>query len=60
MTRDMATRTIIINQSTFIKDLVIKKNLTDSNANVIPMKARSAIKMFEPDNYNKTDLHMYL
>lgn len=59
VTRDMATRTMKIDQSTFIKDLVIKEGLTDCNANVIPIKTRSAIEMSKPDNYDKTNIHTY-
>lgn len=59
MTRNIATCTIKIDKSAFIRDLVIKKNLTDCNANVIPIKAGSSIKMFELDNYDETDIYIY-
>lgn len=39
-----------------MKDLVIDKGLTNCNANVMPIKAGLAIEMFNPNNYNKTDL----
>lgn len=45
VTRDPAAHTMIIDQSAFIRDFVIKEGLTNCNANVIPMKVRSAIKM---------------
>lgn len=45
-----------INQLVFIRNLVIDKRLTDYNANIISMKARSIIEMFDLDNYDTTDL----
>lgn len=55
----MAVSTIKIHQSAFVGDLIIKKELTNCNTNVIPMKAGSSIKMTDLENYNETDLHMY-
>lgn len=46
--RDIASGTMKISQSAFIRDLVIEEGLTECNANVIPMKAGSAIEMTEP------------
>lgn len=48
-----------IDQSAFIRDLVIDKGLTNCNANVILMKAGSVIEMLDPEDYNKIDLHKY-
>lgn len=48
-----------IDQSAFIRDLVIEEGLTECNANVIPMKAGSAIEMSEPKNYEDADLRTY-
>ena len=59
VTRNMATYTMKIDQSAFIKDLVIEEGFIDYNTNVIPIKAGSAIKMSKPNNYDKTDLHTY-
>lgn len=48
-----------ISQSAFIQDLVIEEGLTECNANVIPMKAGSAIEMTEPEDYEEADLRTY-
>ncbi len=56
ISRDNASRTMKIDQSAFIWDIVIEEGLTERNANVIPMKAGSSIKMTEPENYKETDL----
>ena len=57
--RDLAARILKIDQSAFIRDLVIKEGLTDCNANVIPMKAGSAIEMNDSDDYEETELREY-
>lgn len=59
ITRVTVARTMKIDQSAFIRDLVIEEGLTECNANVIPMKAGSAIEMIEPDNYEETELRKY-
>lgn len=59
ITRDAATYTIKIDQSAFFKDLVIEEGLIECNINVIPMKARSIIKMLDLDDYDETDFHRY-
>ncbi len=41
--QDLVAGIMKIDQSAFVRDLVIKKRLTDYNANVIPMKAGSSI-----------------
>ncbi len=48
-----------IDQSIFIQELVIKEGLTNCNANVIPMKAGSSIKMVDPEDYEEADLRTY-
>lgn len=45
ITRDTAICMMKIDQSTFIKNLVINEGLEKSNANIIPMKASSVIEM---------------
>ena len=59
ITRDAATHTIKINQSAFIRDLVIEEKLTECNANVILIKTGLAIKIFNPDDYDEIDLYRY-
>lgn len=48
-----------LDQLAFIRDLVIKKGLVKYNANVIPIKARSAIKILNLNNYNETNFCKY-
>lgn len=50
ITRDPSTQTLKIDQSSFIRNFVIKESLTNCNSNVIPMKAGSAIKLMGQDN----------
>ena len=57
--RDPAAGTMKIDQSAFVRDLVLEEGLTDCNANVIPMKAGSAIDMSDPEDYEEVDLHTY-
>ena len=57
--QDTAASTMKIYQSAFIRDLVIEERLTDYNANVIPIKAGSSIKMSDPEDYEEADLHTY-
>lgn len=54
--RDMTASTMKIDQSAFIRDLVIKERLTDCNVNIISMKTGSAIEMSDPEDHNETDL----
>lgn len=51
--------TMKIDKSTFIRDLVIEKDLTNCNTLVISIKAKSSIKMLDPNDYNETNLHKY-
>ena len=48
-----------IDQSAFIRDLVIEERLTYCNSNVIPMKAGSSFEMTCPEDYEKADLRTY-
>ena len=57
--RDPAAGTMKIDQSAFIRDLVIEERLTDCNSNVIPMKAGSSIEMISPEDYEEADLRTY-
>lgn len=59
ITRDPATRTMNIDQSAFIRDLVMEESLSDCNANIVRMKAGSAIDMTNADAYEEEDLHTY-
>ena len=59
ITRDPIAQTMKIDQSAFIRDLVMEENLSDCNANVVPMKAGSAIDMSDVDAYEEEDLHTY-
>ena len=49
-------RTMKINQSIFIKHLVIEERFRDCNTNVISMEARSAIEMNNPEDDKETEL----
>lgn len=59
ITRDLATQTLKIDQSSLIRNLDIEEGLTNCNSNMIPMKAGSAIEMIEHDDYNETDIKPY-
>ena len=59
ITRDAAIQMMKINQSAFIRDLVIEEGLIKCNTNVITIRAGSAIEMFDPNDYDKTDFHGY-
>lgn len=59
ITRYIIVYTRKINQSTFIRDLVIDKGLIKKNINVISMKSGLAIKIFKSKNYDKTDFNKY-
>lgn len=50
ITRDPSTQTLKIDQSSFIRNFIIKESRTNCNSNVIPMKAGSAIKLMDKDN----------
>lgn len=53
--RDLVAGTMKIDQSAFIRNLVIEEEFTDYNANVIPIKAGSAIEMIDPEDYKETE-----
>lgn len=48
-----------IHQSAFIWELIIKKKLTNYNANVIPIKVGLFIKITDPKNYKKVNFYTY-
>lgn len=54
--RDMIVSTININQLTFIKNLIIKKRLTNFSTNVILIKTRLTIKILDLEKYHETNL----
>lgn len=54
--KDMAVYIIIINQSAFIRNLVIKKGLIEYNTNVILIKTGSIIEITKLYDYKKTKL----
>lgn len=56
---DTTSETIKISQSEYIQVLVIEERLLECNANVIPMKAGSTIKMTESEDYEEADLRIY-
>ena len=57
--RDFVTQIMKIDQSAFIWDLVIEENLSNCNANVVLMKAESAINMSNVDAFKEKNLHSY-
>lgn len=59
ISQDTALSTMKINQSAFIRDLVIEKDFTKCNVNVIPIKAGFEINMREFEDYKETDLQKY-
>lgn len=56
---DTASRTMKINQSTFIWDLIFKKKLTKYNANMISIKPDLAIDITEPEDCKEVDFLTY-
>lgn len=59
ISQDTEIKTMKIDQSIFIQDLVIKKSPIECNANVIPMKAGFMIKITKPKNDKNTDFYTY-
>lgn len=59
ITRDLTRQTMKIDQSAFIRDLVIEEGLDDFNTNVVPMKAGSSIHMSDADAYEEEDLYTF-
>lgn len=49
-----------INQSVFIRDLIIKNDFTNYNALIISIKTRLLIKMLEFNDYKETKLFKYV
>lgn len=52
-------QTMKINQSIFIKDLIIEKNLNNCNANVVPIKTGFSININDADIYKKKNLYIF-
>lgn len=48
-----------IDYLTHIWDLIMDKNLSDCNSNVILMKVKSVINIIDADVYKKEDLYIY-
>lgn len=59
ISRDTILGIIKINQSIFIKNLVIKKKLIEYNSNVIPVIASFIIDIREVEDYKKTFFQVY-
>ena len=59
ITRDFAMGTMKIDQSAFIRNLVIKEDLTNCNTSIILIKAGLSIKMLDLDDNKETDFHEY-
>lgn len=57
--RDTTAGTMKIYPSAFLRDLVIKKRLTNCNANIIPIKVGSSIKMRDLKVNKEADLCKY-
>lgn len=57
ITRNSTIGTIKINQLAFIRNLVIKKNITNYNTLVILVKARLSIKIVDLNNYKEIKLY---
>lgn len=48
-----------IDQSAFMRDLIIEEGLTECNTNIIQIKTGSFIKKSEPDDYDMTNFYTY-
>lgn len=59
ISRDTTAETMKIDQSVFIRDLIIEESLTNCNATIILIKAGLAIDMRNINNYKKTKLLKY-
>lgn len=59
ITKNSTLGTMKIDQSVFIRNLVIKKGLTNCNATIILIKADSIIDMPDANDYKETKLHKY-
>lgn len=59
ITRDLAKKTLKVDRSSFIRDLLEEENLTNCNAPNTPMKTGSFIEMTEPDGYEEAGLGTY-
>lgn len=59
ITRDLATKTLRICQLVYIKNLLKKKNLTNCNVPIIPIKAGLGIEINKSNDYDKANFGMY-
>ena len=59
VTRDRIARTLKINQSSFIQDLIESEIMTDCYSVSIPMKAGCFIEMSKPGDYKEVDIKPY-
>lgn len=59
VTQNLETRTLKVDQSAFICDLLKEKNLMDCNLVNITMKAGSIIEMNKVDDYDETNFKAY-
>lgn len=57
--REPLSNIMKIDQSIFIQDLIIDKNLSDYNANIFSIKIVFTINMTEADIYKKENLYIY-
>lgn len=59
ITRNLVPKTIKIDQLIFICDLIMKKNPSNLNINVLSIKAGSVIHILNINVYKKENLHTY-
>lgn len=59
ISKDTVLGTMKIDQSTFIRDMVIKKRLIKYKPNVVPMKANFTIDKSKVKDYKETNLQVY-
>lgn len=57
--REPLSNIMKIDQSIFIQDLIIDKNLSDYNANIFSIKIVFTINITEADIYKKENLYIY-
>lgn len=48
-----------IHLSVLVRNLITEKRLTNYNANIIPIKTGSFIKITDPENYKEANLHTH-
>lgn len=59
VTRNIAVSSIKIDQSVFVRDLIIKKKLIAYNVNIILIKPKSTNKMLDLKYYNWINIQEY-